>query len=240
MNGRRMRLDPARGVFVTGTDTGVGKTYVASAILRAWRGEGVDAAPMKPVQTGCAGRSRALRAPDLDACLKSSGLRVDAEEYGLMAPYRYRPACSPHLAAALARERISIGRVLKAGQALLRRHERLVVEGAGGVLAPIGGGRTMLDLMVAFGFPVVVVARPGLGTLNHTLLTLAAVRERGLVVAGIVLNQARPGRMGWIERDNERTLEQLGKVPVLGCLRYGSGSSEMFTASCFAHVLRRT
>ncbi len=93
---------PDRGLFVTGTDTGVGKTVVAAAILRTWREMGVDAVPMKPVQTGCAGRGRRLVAPDLDSCLRVAGLRADPDEYALMAPYRYRPACSPHLAARLA------------------------------------------------------------------------------------------------------------------------------------------
>lgn len=210
----------ARGVFVTGTDTGVGKTRVAAAWLRAWRGAGVDAVPMKPIQTGCMGRGRALQAPDLDVCLNAGGLRATQREYGWMAPYRYRPACSPHLAAALAGERISIARILKAGHQLLERYDRLVVEGAGGVMVPIGGGRTMLDIMVAFGLPVIVVARPGLGTLNHTLLTLESLRNRDVQVAGIVVNQSQPGRVGMIEKDNIRTLRRLGKVPILAILPY--------------------
>ncbi len=221
MSGWQAGFDPERGVFVTGTDTGVGKTVVAAAWLCQWRAAGVDAAPMKPVQTGCVGRGSALRAPDLEVCLDSAGMKAAPAEYARMAPYRYRPACSPHLAARMAGETISLRRIRSAALALLRNHERLVVEGAGGVMAPIGGGRTMLDIMTMFGFPVVVVARPGLGTLNHTLLTLDALRGRGLPVAGIVINQAQPGKMGFIEKDNIRTLGRLGRSPILACIPFG-------------------
>lgn len=210
-----------RGVFVTGTDTGVGKTVVAAGVLCGWREAGVNAAPMKPVQTGCTGSAASLRAPDLDFCLKVAGLEVPEREYALMAPYRFRPACSAHLAAARARRNISIRNIQRAASSLLRQYDRLVVEGAGGVMAPIGGGRTMLDIMQALGFPVVVVARPGLGTLNHTLLTLAAVRGKGLRVLGVVVNQATPGRMGWIEKDNIRALAALGSTPILAVVPYG-------------------
>lgn len=212
---------PDRGVFVTGTDTGVGKTVVAAAILSTWRGLGVDAVPMKPVQTGCTGRGKRLLAPDLDYCLSVAGLRADPCEYSLMAPYRYRPACSPHLAARLAGQSISFGRILASAKALLGTHEKLVVEGAGGLLVPVNGRRTMLDLIESFGFPVIVVARPGLGTLNHTLMTVELLRNCGLRIAGVVVNQSQPGRIGRIERDNLRTLERLGRVPILAFLRHG-------------------
>lgn len=221
-----------RGLFVTGTDTGVGKTVVAAAILRTWREMGVDAVPMKPVQTGCAGRGRRLLAPDLDTCLRVAGLRADPDEYALMAPYRYRPACSPHLAARLAGQSITFGRIQASAKALLATHERLVVEGAGGLLVPMGGRRTMLDLIESFGFPVVVVARPGLGTLNHTLMTLELLRFRGLRIAGVVVNQSQPGCIGRIERDNLRTLERVGRVRVLAFLRYGK-SGPLFTRMRF-------
>lgn len=208
------------GIFITGTDTGVGKTVVAAGVLCAWRAAGINAAPMKPVQTGCTGRGKALRAPDLDLCLRVAGLEVPDQEYSLMAPYCYRPSCSPHLAADRARRPIKINRIRMAAGALLERYDRLVVEGAGGVMAPIGGGRTMLDVMQSLGFPVIIVARPGLGTLNHTLLTLEALRRRGLRVAGVVVNQATPGRIGWIGKDNIKALGVLGKVPILACVPF--------------------
>lgn len=213
-----------KGIFVTGTDTGVGKTVVAAGLLCALREAGINAVPMKPVQTGCSGRGRLMRAPDLDLCLRVAGLEVPEQEYAMMATYRFCPACSPHLAAVKARRQILVAKIKAAAEGLLARYDQLVVEGAGGVMVPIGGGLTMLDVMKALGLPVVVVARPGLGTLNHTLLTLEAVRRQGLSVLGVVLNQSEPGRMGWIERDNVRTLEKLGKVSIFACVPYAGST----------------
>lgn len=204
-----------RGVFVTGTDTGVGKTFVAGALLGALRRCGCDAVPMKPVQTGCRGRRGALCAPDLDYCLAAAGLRPSSEEKALMAPYRFRPACSPHLAASLAGTGIRVARILAAARRLAAAHGFLVVEGAGGVLVPLGGGVCMGDLMQRLGLPVLLVARPGLGTINHTLLSLEALRQRGLCVAGVIFNHACPDRADVIARDNVETVERLGRVRVM-------------------------
>jgi dethiobiotin synthetase len=213
-----------KGLFITGTDTGVGKTFVSAAFLKALRTRGVDAVPMKPVQTGCTRKRGGLWvADDLEFCLASAGLRSGPAERQLMAPYAFRPACSPHLAAAEAGVRIAIPRIVAACRRLTRAHEMVLVEGAGGVLVPLDSRRTMLDLMRALGFPVILVARPGLGTLNHTFLSLRALQAAGLDVAGVVLNQATPGRPGRIEADNRRMIEKLGRVPVLAVLPYGVG-----------------
>lgn len=216
-----MNLGGQKGVFVTGTDTGVGKTYVSAALLSALRASGVDAVPMKPVQTGCACRQGKLVVPDLSRCLKTAGLTPREAELAPMAPYRFRPACSPHLAARLAGVRISLPVIVQAFRQLSRNHDCVVVEGAGGVLVPLDERKTMLDLMVRLSLPVVLVARPGLGTINHTLLSLRTLRDARLTVLGVVLNQSTPGRWGRIEEDNRRTLERLGQVTVLACLRYG-------------------
>jgi dethiobiotin synthetase len=211
-----------KGLFITGTDTGVGKTFVAAAVLKAWRAHGVDAVPIKPVQTGCTRkRGGSWVAEDLEFCLAAGGLNPLPSERRLMVSYAFRPACSPHLAAAEAGARISIPRIVAACRRLARAHDAVVVEGAGGVLAPLGQRRTMLDLMRALGLPVILVARPGLGTLNHTFLSLRVLRGAGLDVAGVVLNQVAPGRRGLIETDNRRTIERMGRVSVLADLRYG-------------------
>ena len=121
-----------KGIFITGTDTGVGKTFVAAGLLKAFRQAGRDAVPMKPVQTGCARVGRRWVAPDLEACLAAAGLEPSATERTRMAPYRFRPACSPHLAASRARVRISLPRLVAAFRSLSRDHELVVAEGAGG------------------------------------------------------------------------------------------------------------
>ncbi|MEI6515477.1 MAG: dethiobiotin synthase [bacterium] len=215
-----MKKSIARGIFVTGTDTGVGKTLVSAAILSAMRDEGLDYVPMKPVQTGCQRRRGKWVAPDLEFCLTTAGLKPGSKERADMAPYCFQPACSPHLAAREAGVTISVSKVKAAICRLARAHDGVVVEGAGGVLVPLNARQTMLDLMVVLGLPVVLVARPGLGTLNHTLLSLHLLRGAGLSVLGVVLNQSSPGRWGKIENDNARTIERMGKVKVLACMRF--------------------
>ncbi len=209
-----------RGLFVTGTDTGVGKTHVTAGLLAAFRAAGNNVAPMKPVQTGCLLRKGVLSAPDLMAALKAGGLRVSAAEKADMAPYCFRPACSPHLAAQMAGQRISLDRIESAFRRLIRNYDGVIVEGAGGILVPLNNKETMLDLMVRLQLPVLLVARAGLGTINHSLLSLRLLRDAGLPVLGVVLNQAEPGRWGKIEEDNRRTIERMGRVKVLACIRY--------------------
>lgn len=209
-----------QGVFITGTDTGVGKTFVASQLLTDLRARGHNVAPMKPVQTGCRLRKGVLSAPDLVASLTSAGLKVSSSEKADMAPYCFRMACSPHLAARVAGVRISLKRIEAAYRRLSRSYEGIVVEGAGGILVPLNEKENMLDLMIRLKLPVILVARAGLGTLNHTLLSLGVLRAAGLTVLGVVLNQVTPGRWGQIEADNRITIERLGGVKVLACIRY--------------------
>ncbi len=209
-----------KGFFITGTDTNVGKTVVTAALLAVLRAAGKDAVPMKPIQTGCTEPNGVLVGPDLEFCLGMTGLSPGAEERRHMEVYAFKPACSPHLAAAQANTVIEFSSIAESFRILSQRRECVLVEGAGGVMVPITGRLTMLDLMVKLGLPVVLVARPGLGTVNHTLLSLRELRRAGLPVSGVVLCQAQPGERGWIERDNHRTIERLGDVPVLGRLPY--------------------
>ncbi|MEI8140113.1 MAG: dethiobiotin synthase [bacterium] len=209
-----------RGIFITGTDTGVGKTFVAAGILAGFRAAGRNVAPMKPVQTGCHLRKGTLMAPDLMTSLKAGGMRISAAEQADMAPYCFKPACSPHLAAQLAGTRISLSCIENAFRRLSHKYDGVIIEGAGGVLVPLNQKETMLDLMVRLQLPVLLVARPGLGTINHVLLSLRVLREARLHVLGVVLNQSAPGRWGQIEDDNLRAIERMGSVKVLASIRY--------------------
>ena len=217
---------PAKGVFITGTDTGVGKTAVAAALLLLLRQRGVDAVPMKPIQAGCLKRGGEVVAPDLDYCLRAIHLMPTVAEVEWMCPYRFIPACSPHLAARLARRPIRVRRIVAAFHRLAERHDFVVAEGAGGVLVPLNERRTMLDLMRTLGLPVLIVARPGLGTLNHTLLTLATLRAAELQIAGVVVVASQRGRRGRIERDNLASIARLGRVPMLGRLPFISSRKD--------------
>jgi len=221
-----------KGIFITGTDTGVGKTVLSALLLGELRRRGINASPFKPVQTGCgipypgsptpARPSRIsnppLSVPDLDYALAMASLEVDSETYGLMAPYTFEPACSPHLAAEQAGTEIDIAEVVIAARTLAADYEFIVAEGAGGILVPLNRRETTLDLMQALKFPVLVAARPGLGTINHTLLSIRALRDDGLDIAGIVFIASGLQESGLIEADNVVTVERFGKVPVLGTI----------------------
>ncbi len=211
------------GIFVTGTDTGVGKTVVSAALLSILRDAGVDAVPMKPVQTGAMRRGVDWLAPDLEFCLSAAGLKLSQGEKRLMAPYCFAKPCSPHLAAALVRKRIRFERIANALEALLNAHDMVIVEGTGGLLVPIDAGKTMLDLIGSLKLPVVLVARPGLGTINHTLLSLRALKQARLPVLGVVINETSQSRRGEIEEDNIRTIRRIGKVRILGRLPFMPG-----------------
>jgi malonyl-CoA O-methyltransferase len=178
------------GVFVTGTDTGVGKTVAAACLARAWR-----ASYWKPVQTG-------TDAGDDDTTMVATLAGVPAAR--LPAPaYLLRAPLSPHAAAELEGVTINMQTL-----ALPSCAPPLVVEGAGGILVPLNGDNFMIDLMVKLSLPVVLVARSTLGTINHTLLSLAALRARGLPIAGVILNG--PPNAG-----NRAAIERFGRARIL-------------------------
>jgi len=139
-----------------------------------------------------------------------------------MSPYVYEPACSPHLAGRLAQRYVEPSRIKECVDKLLQNHQALVVEGAGGVMVPLNESLTMLDLMKMLAYPVVLVSRFGLGTINHTLMSIQALRTSGIKVIGVVFNHtAQPlsdNRL--VEEDNPGTIAQFGDVRVLGKLRY--------------------
>lgn len=174
-----------RGLFVTGTDTGVGKTEVACALLREARAAGLDAVGMKPAQSGHAPGEPS----DAERLREASGA---VEPLEAICPYTFAAPLAPAVAARLEGREVSFFRVLEAAAALAARHAAVVVEGAGGLLVPLTGEETYADLAVALGLPVLVVARAGLGTVNHTALTVEALRRRGLSLTGIVLNRVGP------------------------------------------------
>jgi len=211
--------------FVTGTDTGIGKTVLVAALIAALRRRGVDAVPMKPVQTGSVRRDGKLIAPDIEFCLSMAGLNLP-EEQELMSPYRFEPACSPHLAAAIAGKPILMTKIIRSCTQLQRRHACVLVEGAGGVLVPFNEDDTMLDFIVALHLPVVLAARSGLGTLNHTLLSLHELRRSRREVLGVVFVDTQPGKWTFIEEDNFKRIRTSGEVPVVCHLPYFEGLHE--------------
>jgi dethiobiotin synthetase len=194
-----------RGLFVTGTGTGVGKTIVSAALLAAMRAVGEPVRAHKPVVTGLDERPGEWP-PDHELLALAAGMSPVE-----VAPLRYGPAVSPHLAAALAGESIDpTGLVVRARE---QPERTVVVEGVGGLLVPLAEDYSVRDLAVELGLPLVVAAPPGLGTVNHTLLTVEAARSAGLNVAVVVLTPwaAEPSAM---EHSNCNTIARVGKVGV--------------------------
>jgi dethiobiotin synthetase len=200
-----------RGLFVTGTDTGVGKSIVAASVCAVLAAHGQRVAAFKPVVTGLAEPAGAFPPDHELLATAAAGGQTPAE----VAPYRYDPPLSPHLAAELAGETIEPARLLTLARALAAEHDLLVAEGVGGLLVPITPGYLVRDLARDLSLPVVIAARTGLGTINHTLLTIEAARAVGLDVAGVVMTPwpVEPAR---IERSNRSTVERLAGVPVSG------------------------
>jgi len=199
------------GLFITGTDTGAGKSYLTAALAAAMVASNIDVVVRKPLLTGL--DDAATDGTWLDHDLLSAA--VDgAESAEVISPVRFGPAVSPHLAAEQAGAVIDVPAITQGLRELAGSDGRtLLVEGIGGLLVPITRSDSVADLAVALGFPVVIAARPGLGTISHCLLTLEAARARGLDVRAVVFGPW-PQAPSEIESDNLKTVAELGNVTV--------------------------
>jgi dethiobiotin synthetase len=197
-----------RGCFVTGTDTGAGKTVLAAALAAGLRSRGVDVAALKPVITGLDEDAHPAWPHDHELLARAAQTSADA-----VALERFGPPVSPHLAAELADRPIGPARLVQRIQAAAQGHEVVVVEGVGGLLVPLTPRYDVRDLARSLELPLLIAARPGLGTINHTLLTLAAARAAGLQVLAVVLTPW-PEHPGEVERSNLATIAALGSVAV--------------------------
>jgi dethiobiotin synthetase len=195
-----------QGVFVTGTDTGVGKTVVAASIATTLRARGEPVRAFKPVVTGTDERDPDWP-PDHELLAAATGMQPSD-----VTPVTFGPAVSPHLAAELSGTRVEPAELVAHARAL---GEPLVAEGVGGLLVPLTLGYSVRDLAVDLALPLVIAARPGLGTISHTLLTIEAARAAGLEVRCVVLTPW-PEQPSAMEQSNRTTIERLGGVPVHG------------------------
>ena len=194
------------GIFITGTDTGVGKTVVACALASWYRARGLDVGVMKPVATG----GRYLRGPGGGRWVSEDAVCLAAcaevtDPWPLINPVCFREPLAPWTAARRTHSAVRLDAVLAAFHALAARHDILIVEGIGGLLVPLSRHQTVAHLATRLGLPVVLVARPDLGTLNHTLLSLACIRRLSLRYRGLILNHARPNPRGRWDRLAQRT-----------------------------------
>lgn len=198
----------APGIFVSGTDTGVGKTVVTTTLVRGLRARGIAAGAMKPIETGVGPAGPA----DARALLAAAGGADPLED---VCPQRFALPAAPTVAARAEGRSVDLGAVEAAYARLRARHDWLAVEGAGGLLVPAAEGVTMADLALRLGLPVLIVARAALGTINHTRLSVEAARARGLEVRGVVISHAG-GPLSDADAANLEELRREPDAPLLG------------------------
>ncbi len=205
----------SKGIFVAGTDTGVGKTLMACALLHGFADRGLRVLAMKPVAAGAVRRRGTWHNDDV-AQLRAAA-NVDMPQ-AVVNPYCFAPAIAPHIAAQASRVRISMAVIEKNYARLARNADLVVVEGAGGLLVPLGGKLSAADIPARLDLPVVLVVGLRLGCLNHALLTVEALQARGLYLAGWIANQIDPAMACVTE--NLQTLRVRIKAPLLGTVRH--------------------
>jgi dethiobiotin synthetase len=201
-----------KGIFITGTDTGVGKTVAAAAIARLLKNRGVNVGIMKPVTSGCIERDGRLVSEDAELLAWGAGLpAVEADN----APYLLRQPLAPSEAASRDNVRIDFPTIRKAYQRLSEQHDFVIVEGAGGLMVPLAGGLLVADLITHLQLPALVVTRPNLGTINHTLLTTFSAKQMGIAVTGVIINNY-PEKPDDVESYVPHLLGSLAGAPILG------------------------
>lgn len=199
------------GLFITGTDTGVGKTIVAATLARILRLRGVNVGVMKPVTSGCFERNGELISEDAELLAWAAG--VDCTDD--VAPYCLREPVSPAEAAGLDGVKIDFSRIVACYHRLAAQHEFMIVEGAGGLMVPLNGGLLIADLVRQLDLPLLVIARPGLGTINHSVLTCFAAGQMDIEVKGVMVNRF-PANPGLAEKGASHQIGSLCGAPILG------------------------
>mgnify|MGYP001568324893 CR=1 FL=1 len=202
------------GIFITGTDTGVGKTVVAAGLALVLKERGVRVGVMKPVATGCSGDGRRLISEDAVYLFEAA----ENEYQSLTNPLRFRSPLAPSVASVIEKKEIPIEQILKAYRELQRHYEFVIVEGIGGLLVPITKEYFVANLIHEFDLPLVIVTRGGLGTINHTLLTVDAAVIRGFEVRGIIFNRMPRVNFSMAEITNPKAIHDLTGIPILGSL----------------------
>ena len=220
-------MTPLPGLFITGTDTGVGKTHITAEIIRALVRDGKRVGVCKPISSG--------GIDDATSLMAALGERVELD---LINPIRLSEPLAPPVAARLAGVSLTLADVLAATSQTIDRFrsttDLMMIEGVGGLLCPLTDGSTVADLAIALDYPLVIVARRGLGTLNHTLLTLEAAQRRSLRVAGLILNGSEPTMNALAEQTAADELSRrIGPIPILAEVAHGAGLSHLLDLDWF-------
>jgi dethiobiotin synthetase len=202
-------------LFITGTDTSVGKTFVCARLLEFLHGKGIQAGYQKWVATGV----EAEIPDDLALCLKAANIPIIPELVARQAPYRFKYPASPHLAAELEGGGVDPEIITENYKTIALQYQWLIVEGVGGIMVPLRRDLLLVDLLARLKPKILVVARSGLGTLNHTLLTIEALRHRHIPILGIVFSDSAAAEDERLVEDNMKAVEEMGLVKVFGRLK---------------------
>lgn len=218
-----------KSFFICGTDTGVGKTFVTGVLAAGFKSQGFDVGVFKPFESGYS-----IRHSDAAWLKKISGSK---DPLSLINPYAFRDPLAPAVSAQREKISPSLSRIQKAYQKIKKNHDVVFIEAAGGLLVPVLGKKTNLDLIKTFKTPVILVARLGLGTINHTWLTYHHLISHRVKVAGIILNQTTKNH-GLAEKTNPQVLKNLG-FPILGILPYSQNKSPRKLSQLFLQHLKK-
>src|SRR3990167_68924 len=205
-----------KGFFITGTDTGVGKTFVTAGIAAVLKERGVNVGVMKPVETGCAEKDGRLEPQDALYLKNAAGV---SDELDLINPYRFKACLAPSIASKLEGKNIDFNRIKECYDTLASKHSLMLVEGAGGLLTPINEAYTVADLIKLLNLPIIIIAASRLGTINHTLLTVRYAQSNGIEVKGIILNYPTLSTDEALST-NQAEIKRFANVPVLGELPF--------------------
>jgi dethiobiotin synthetase len=206
---------PIPSLLITGTDTGIGKTVVAASIAQILNEQGYRVAVFKPAGSGCVHRREGLVSEDAELLAHCANARHPLD---LICPQRYAEPLAPAIAAERAKQPLDWEAINRSIKIMSRDSDVMIIEGIGGLLVPMDEKHTFLDAAADMKASAVVVARPALGTINHTLLTLQALRSRNIPVAGVVINRYPTDTPGLAEETNPRAIEKYGKVPILAII----------------------
>ncbi|MCI0505581.1 MAG: dethiobiotin synthase [Gammaproteobacteria bacterium] len=207
----------AKGYFITGTDTSVGKTHVALALMSAFKAQGKQVTGMKPVSAGGRETKDGLRNDDAELLMRAASVALP---YELINPYAFKPAVAPHIAAQLAGINIDIQHIKHCYRQIASNADIVIVEGAGGWLVPVNDHQTMADAAASLNLPVILVVGMRLGCLNHALLSVESIRSKGMVLTGWVANHISPTMEK--SKNNIECLKQLIPSPLLGIIPHNS------------------
>jgi dethiobiotin synthetase len=225
-----------KGYFISGTDTGVGKTVVTACLLAFYRKHSINTGIMKPIETGIDPNCSSEVNSDAKFLLTVSGNQDTLEE---VCPIRLKPTAAPLQAARIQGQSLSIDSILEKFQRLQKKYDQVLVEGIGGLLVPLKADYLVLDLIKTMQLPLIIVSRFSLGTLNHTLLTLKAAQVAKIEVAGIILNHSANRPLNEIELGQKALIEELSGVPIIGqCPFISSISAEQFNNKLAEEITR--